>query len=389
MPLRLSGARRDSVALVPEMTEEQTYTQFTDKYRPRKLSEVVGQKVAVGMIESMISKKEVAPFMILSGPYGTGKTTLARIIARYVNCATGNACGTCRSCELMDSGRKHPDVLELNAANSRGIEDVRELIQLSELAPRSPYRVIILDEAQQFTGPAAQVLLKPLEEPSKRTIWILCTTDPQKILATIRSRAKNIKLFEAPVKSIVTLLNRVCKAEGLNFPEKSLETIATLAAGHPRNALNILEQAKHYVASAGADANIEDVIAKAVDEMASIPPEVLCSKYVQAVLDANVPVALACCKRVEHPEYFLQVAYKYLKGVVHVLYGVEAKPEIEMFVTGTDFKRKFDKTNIIQLMELHLNALQQAKSYGVEGADVLDLIVLKSLEYISASTVKK
>jgi DNA polymerase-3 subunit gamma/tau len=365
------------------MSDDQNYEPFVKKYRPKKLNEVVGQKVAVGIIESMLSKNEIAPCILITGEFGTGKTTLARIIAIYVNCESGKGCGTCRSCVAMDKG-SHPDVTEVNAADSRGIDTIRDLVTISQLAPRFEKRVIILDEAHALTPQAASALLKPLEEPSKRTIWILCTTDAQKILSTIKSRSRQIKLLPAPAKSIQNLLQRICTAEGVPYPEKALEMIATLADGHPRNAVHMLESVKHYATSNGMPENLEEVLPKIIDEMSSIPPEILCTKYVQLLLDGDYK-AIQAVQRADNKEYFMHIVFKYLRGVVHMMYNSPTTPEIEMFMSQTQFKRSFNRSQLLQLMDLHLNGLEQAKRYGVDAADVLDMVVLKCLELMQTA----
>lgn len=364
------------------------YKQFTEKYRPKKFKDVVGQKVAVGTLESMILKGTVNPTIMLSGPYGTGKTTLGRMIARYVNCATKDACGTCKSCLAMDSGT-HTDVVEINAANARGIDDVRALIASADFTPRSNYRVFILDEAQQFSPQAAQALLKPLEEPPKRTLWIICTTDPQKILPAIRSRAQQIKLQAVPVKSLVNLMSRICEEEKLVFPEKALEVLATMADGHPRNALMLLEQVQHYLTSnGGMPENLEEALPKIVEEIGSLPPELLVSKYIHSLLDANYRSCCNMVRKAENPEYFLHLSFKYIRNLLHEMAGVSSTPELASFLSQTAFKRSFTQEHLVKLLELHLSGLEQAKRYSVDSSDVLDLIVLKSLEIMLTAPMR-
>ena len=763
------------------MTE---YKQFTEKYRPKKFKDVVGQKVAVGTLESMILKGTVNPTIMLSGPFGTGKTTLGRMIARYVNCTTKDACGTCKSCLSMDSGT-HTDVVEINAANARGIDDMRALVASSEFTPRSNYRVFIVDECfpyetqvmvdydkclpigevfanssithvlaydleskqilkkkivnrfsrpysdnliriklidnnyfkctqrqeiyvagkgytpadeimpgdllieyqgdyspvltcdfcddlvgkkflgshimqkhrentthvaftesrlgsthtqesiekiskshllyhktpegmerdakfaerqkgltntiftymtpaevssymskrnklwrsslseeeiarrteifinapkhnklhpnrketavidlnisglkfvgngkifitftrddgslwrknpdfiykennkvkkiievmdfeywhtreeasdviryykkvgydcliidaaripkklnevrgeieafinnhyvevletkiipknrleprmvydlevedthnffvvpgiykngkasyltkygkpvlvhncQQLTPQAAQALLKPLEEPPKRTLWILCTTDPQKILPAIRSRAQQIKIQAVPVKSLVNLMSRVCEEEKLAFPEKALEVLATMADGHPRNALMLLEQVQHYLTSnGGMPENLEEVLPKIVEEIGSLPPELLVSKYIHSLLDANYRSCCNMVRKAENPEYFLHLSFKYIRNLLHEMAGVSSTPELASFLSQTPFKRSFTQEHLIKLLDLHLNGLEQAKRYSVDSCDVLDVVVLKSLEVMQTSPLR-
>lgn len=359
-----------------------TYSQLTDKYRPRKFSDVIGQKVAVSTLESMICNNKINPAIMLSGEYGTGKTTLARMVARYVNCATRNSCGTCKSCVTIDSGT-NPDVIEINAANTRGIDDIREIIVSSSFMPRSNYRVFIIDEAQQITPAGIQALLKPLEEPPSKTLWLLCTTDPQKIPASVRSRCQQLKLQKVPLKSIHTLLARVSEAESLALPETVTSLVANLADGHPRNALMLLEQVQHYVTAQGSvPENLEEVLPALFEELGSLPLEVLVSKYVQYLLDAS---HLNCCKsvkQVENPEYFLYLSYKFIRDILYELTGVTSNPKISSFLMG-NFKRDYTKEHLIKLLDLHLTGVVQAKQYIIDPADVLDLVVIKSLDLMS------
>jgi DNA polymerase-3 subunit gamma/tau len=363
------------------------YVQLTGKYRPKKFIDVVGQKVAVGTLESMIYNNKINPTIMLSGEYGVGKTTLARIVARYVNCDTRNACGVCKSCIALDNGT-HPDIIEINAANTRGIDDIRELINSASFTPRSNYRVFILDEIHQLTTTSSQALLKPLEEPPKKTLWLLCTTDPQKILASIRSRCQHIKLQKVPTKNIQGLLSMVCEEEKLPFPSKVIDLVANLADGHPRNALMLLEQVQHYVISKGViPDNLEEILPTVFEELGSLPPEILVSKYVQYLLDASHRLCCKSVKQVENPEYFLHIVYKFLRDILYELTGVTSDPKVSSFLMQS-FKRNYTKEHIIKLLDLHLTGLSQAKQYSLDPYDVLDLVVIKSLELMATAPLK-
>lgn len=173
--------------------------------------------------------------------YVSHNTTMARIIARYVNCENGNSCGKCPSCKLGD---KSPDVIEMNMATDRGIDDARTLILKSKIAPRFNKRIFILDELHQITPQAREALLKPLEEPPNDTIWILCTTEPEKLTKTILGRCLQIKVTPPTKKEMVSFLKKISREEGVKITEErlpALKYIAESSMGHTRNALQMLE----------------------------------------------------------------------------------------------------------------------------------------------------
>lgn len=164
---------------------------FATKYRPRQFADIAGQMASLHKIEGALCSGKIPRTILISGPYGTGKTTIARLIARYVNCVYGpkGCCAdgaglgsTCPSCQMFDGpDPQHPDYMEANCGDARGIDATREMAGIANLSPRFKYRVLVLDEAQELTKQAASVLLKPLEEPPASTIWIICTTAKDKI----------------------------------------------------------------------------------------------------------------------------------------------------------------------------------------------------------------
>lgn len=213
---------------------------LTDKYRPTKLGQVVGQQHAVDMLKGMILNKRIPNAILFAGPSGTGKTTLARILAYYANCEVGKACGKCDSCKQIKLGTS-PDVLEDNAGNARGIDDIRSIIGVSSYTPFSNYRIIILDESHSYTKQAFDAMLKPLEEPSNKTIFILCTTEPSKIPKTILTRCTRINLTPATKEDILKNLANILEKEEASLDKPLLEGIAEASNGSVRASVVLLQ----------------------------------------------------------------------------------------------------------------------------------------------------
>lgn len=212
-------------------------------YRPLKLSDVIGQEVPKGLLKGRLDQGEPAQAWMFSGPPGTGKTTMARIVAMGLNCAEGptsEPCGECPSCRMILAGRSEW-VFELNAGANGGIETLREVIdELRRPVPNTAWRVLILDECQAMTQAAQTALLKPLEEPPARTVIVLATTHPQGIQQAIRSRCESVLFKSLVAGDLVGLLKGVVKSEGLKLPEGLVEQLAAKANGSPRGALKNL-----------------------------------------------------------------------------------------------------------------------------------------------------
>lgn len=224
------------------------------KYRPLTFDSVVGQQHIVSTLEHAITEGRLSHAYLFCGPRGTGKTTMARILAKAILCRNAEAAraegasgcmpdGTCEECELIAEGN-HPDVYELDAASRTGVDNVREeIINSVNFAPvRGKYKIYIIDEVHMLTTAAFNALLKTLEEPPAHVIFVLCTTDPQKILETILSRCQRFDFHRIGNEDIEHRLSYVCEQEGFDYDDEALAIVARHAKGGMRDALSTLEQ---------------------------------------------------------------------------------------------------------------------------------------------------
>ena len=225
------------------MSDIKTNETFALKYRPKKLEELAGHKQIISGIRGMLKAKDVPNAFMLVGPSGTGKTTISRMIARYLNCETMDACGKCDSCKAMDD-LSSMDYVEVNASESGNIETIRKLIESSSFRPRGRFRVIFLDEVHRLSMQAANALLKPLEEPPEHTLWILATTDPDKIpnSKAVCGRCTQLILNKPTREEIAERLISIAKDAKLKWvKEKYALDIAEASGGHVRDAVQILQ----------------------------------------------------------------------------------------------------------------------------------------------------
>lgn len=225
------------------MADSTEYQALYRRYRPQRFGELRGQDHVARALKNAVANERVGHAYLFSGPRGTGKTTTARILAKVLNCedtVDGEPCCACGSCVAVQSGNSF-DVIELDAASNRSIEDIRDIIATAALGSPGRHKVYILDEVHQLTGPAAAALLKTLEEPPSHVVFVLATTDPEKVPETIRSRTQHLQFHLLPVDDLEKHVRWVASDAGIDLDERGLEAVLRQGGGSARDTLSALE----------------------------------------------------------------------------------------------------------------------------------------------------
>jgi DNA polymerase-3 subunit gamma/tau len=282
-------------APVAALAKPAPYRVLARKYRPQNFDDLIGQEALVRTLRNAFARGRVHHAFLLTGVRGVGKTTTARIIARALNCigvdgkggATADPCGTCPECQAILADR-HPDVIEMDAASNRGIDDVRELREALRFRPaQGRQKVFILDEVHMLTEQAFNALLKSLEEPPPAITFILATTELRKVPITIRSRCQTFALKRVPEDRLRAHFSRVAGLEGFTAEEDALAMLARAADGSVRDGLSLLDQA---IALANEGARVR---AESVRDMLGLADRTLVFDILEALMGAELPAALA------------------------------------------------------------------------------------------------
>ena len=230
-------------------------------YRPSTFEEVAGQKHIVKTLKNALATNKIAHAYLFCGPRGTGKTSMAKLLAKALNCeeGIGHQCNHCSNCLAVIDG-SHPDVIEIDAASNNGVDEVRDLIEKVKYSPiKGRYKVYIIDEVHMMTSGAFNALLKTLEEPPAHVVFILATTEAHKVLPTIVSRCQRYDFSKVDDEDIVNRLKTIFAKENISYDEDALKSITTLADGGVRDALSIADQVIAYSGNKITEKDVEDL----------------------------------------------------------------------------------------------------------------------------------
>jgi len=294
-----------------------SYKVIARKYRPTTFGEIVGQQHVTRTLANAIESNRVAHAYIFSGVRGVGKTTAARILAKALNCASGptiNPDNTCDSCREISAGTSL-DVLEIDAASNRGIDQIRELREMVRYAPASSrYKVVILDEAHQLTDEASNALLKTLEEPPERVVFILATTRAEDLVETIKSRAQLFQFRSLTFQEIAGEIERIAKAENLRIDSGAIAVLARAAEGSMRDGLSLLEQAIAYAGETITDEQVRDLL--------GVVAESVLDRLVEAIAAQSAERALELVHRLiadgQNLQHFCREAIRHFRNLLVV-----------------------------------------------------------------------
>ena len=342
------------------------------KYRPQAFKDLIGQKYIIKTLTNAISRNMIAHAYLFSGPRGTGKTTLARLLAKAVNCQNRKdksfePCNKCSSC-LEIIGGQSMDLIEIDAASHRGIDDVRELKEGIKFSPtKSKYKVFIIDEAHQLTKDGANALLKTLEEPPEHAIFILATTEAHKMIPTIISRCQRFDFKRLTISEIVEKLERIIKKENIKIQKNGLELIASNSEGAIRDAEGLLNQLSTFYKDSQKEIGIDDI--KSLLGLIEID---IVSKFVDFLYEKKMAEAISYLNEVNDKgldlEEFTKSLINYLRKVlVSKIIGEESSNQYLVNLTKEEIKhlqkqaKNFTNEELRNILSIFLEAQNKMK----------------------------
>ncbi|MBI3335912.1 MAG: DNA polymerase III subunit gamma/tau [Candidatus Portnoybacteria bacterium] len=360
------------------------------KYRPQKFSELVGQDHIVEVLTNAIKQGRVAHGYLFIGPRGTGKTSTARILAKALNCKGRSAsshspepCQTCENCKAISKGVFF-DLIELDAASNRGIDEVRNLKESARVSfSREHWKVFILDEAHSLTKDAANALLKILEEPPEKTMFILITTEPEKIITTVKSRLQILPFRNLTIPDIVKRLSQIAKAEEIKIQENVLKVIALNASGSLRDAESNLAKVLSLGKQLVTLDDVRETLGIIDEHLAMRFCDLLAKKEGEAVFD----FLKGLHEKGIEPKAFLRTLLEYLRKLALMKIVPKASEELESYLTKEDISiiikqaEKLTQNEVLQWVEVFLQALQDVEKYP-QSQMALEIAVMKIINQV-------
>jgi len=366
------------------------YQALYRKYRPKDFSDVVGQKVIIKTLSNSILNNKITHAYLFTGPRGTGKTSIAKILAKVVNCENLveiTPCNNCVSC-TQNNNRQNTDIIEIDAASNNGVDEIRELRDKVNLVPSfGKYKVYIIDEVHMLTTAAFNALLKTLEEPPKHIIFILATTEPHKIPATILSRCQRFDFKKISINDIKYRINQICELENIDIEENAVELIAKLSDGGMRDSLSLLDQLTAYttekitindvndVYGTITTSEIYDLVCKILDKNIANTFDIISNydnngknlvKIIELIIDflKNVLINYNSSEyfdNIEEKEYYSNICSKSTEDKIYKM--------IEILLDAT--KSSKTTNNIKLIFELSIIKIIELENKGVQNTQII------------------
>ncbi|HZX49665.1 MAG TPA: DNA polymerase III subunit gamma/tau [Candidatus Paceibacterota bacterium] len=341
------------------------------KYRPKSFAEVVGQEHIVQTLKNAVAGDLLSHAYLFSGPRGSGKTSIARLLAKAVNCKNpkeGEPCNKCDSCQEINAGRAI-DLIEIDAASNRGIDEMRELREGIAFAPsRLKYKVFIIDEAHQLTKEAANALLKTLEEPPAHAIFVLATTEAHKMISTIASRCQRFDFRKLTVPEMVKKLQEIVKAENAKIDKEALQLIALNSGGAMRDAIGLLDKVLTFHSVLDTK---EGIGADAIKDLLGLVDMNLVGDFMQLLAEKKPGEAIDFLnKNLESgmdPQEFAKNAVRYLRHTLVLKINPQLDKMFESELSREQLDRmkqqaeKFEEKALVQIVEHFMEAEQKMK----------------------------